>query len=119
MQRHLRLRHRRDFARLRQQGQTLQHRLLKISYAPSQLPHHRFGFVVSKRLGNAVQRNKLRRQLREIMRHLNPSIVHYDDTESSCGYDMVIIARFAASKASYQELLSSIEKLLNQANLLS
>lgn len=118
MQPQQRLRHSRDFARLRQQGQLLQHRLLKISYAPSQLSHHRYGFIVSKRLGNAVRRNKLHRRLREIMRHLDASI-KMDEVSGLCGgYDIVIIARYPASKADYAELQHVIESLLGRAKLL-
>jgi ribonuclease P protein component len=68
----------------------------------------RYGFSVTKRLGKAVQRNRVKRLLREIMRlqSLKP------------GWDIVFMARSAAVDADYHQLESAIIKLLAQARLL-
>ncbi|MFW5998422.1 MAG: ribonuclease P protein component [bacterium] len=47
--------------------------------------YNRFGFSISKKIGNAVIRNKLRRRIKEIIRHNEKYIRN--------GYDLVFIAR--------------------------
>jgi len=55
-----------------------------------------FGIIVTKKVGNAVMRNALRRRIREIIReYANPIM---------WGGNVVIILRYRASSASYQEL---------------
>jgi len=56
----------------------------------------RFGFTVSKKVGKAVVRNRLRRVLKEICR-LHPEAFRR-------GTDYVIVARPRAAKLSYREL---------------
>lgn len=121
MQRHLRLHSRQDFARSRQAGRVVQDQYLKLSIVPSPLAHHRYGFIISGRLGKAVQRNKLRRRLREIVRLLDPQIplrfVEQPD-QSPSGYDMVWIAKPAAMQAEFDVLSRSVVQLLQRAKLI-
>lgn len=60
----------------------------------------RFGFSVSRKVGGAVIRNRLRRRLKEICR-LNQDLF-------SSGYDYVVVARPAAAGADYRTLCSSL-----------
>lgn len=96
----------------------MQHKLLKLSYAPSPCPHHRFAFIISGKLGHAVARNKLRRRLREIMQQFDTEIrlQHADGTMT--GHDLILIARSAAMRASFAELRHAIKQLLCRAQLL-
>lgn len=41
---------------------------LAVLALPNELPHHRFGMTVPKRVGNAVKRHRIKRQLREAFR---------------------------------------------------
>ncbi|MEM1353870.1 MAG: ribonuclease P protein component [Planctomycetota bacterium] len=41
---------------------------LAVLAAPVDLPHHRLGLVVSRRVGNAVRRHQIKRMLREAFR---------------------------------------------------
>ena len=59
-------------------------------------PSTRFGFVASRRVGNAVLRNRLRRRLREMVRLSMPRIVP--------GTWVVLILRAAAGRASGDSL---------------
>lgn len=62
-------------------------------------PATRFGFTVSKKVGDAVVRNRLRRRLREICRlHL---------AAFAPGWDVVFVARSDGAQASYAGLLQA------------
>ena len=68
----------------------------------------RFGYSISKRIGNAVTRNRIRRLFREIARSL----------PIKQGVDIIFIARTEAANADYHQLKKSISRLLSQAELL-
>ena len=57
---------------------------------------NRIGLTVGAKLGHAVERNRLRRRLREIYR------LHEEGFTR--GYDIVVVARSAAMQASYRQL---------------
>lgn len=78
---------------------------------PNNLPHSRFGFVVSGRVGNAVTRNKVKRRLRAAVREWLPAMTP--------GYDIVIVAYVASAEAAYHELEADVGQLFERANLLA
>ena len=110
MQRHLRLRRQDDFAHIRHVGQRYQHSLLTLSVAANDLSHNRYGFITSKRLGNAVVRNRMRRILRAVM--------HSFDSLIQPGYDLVIVARPAAVGQPFRTIHRIIEELLVRSGLM-
>lgn len=75
---------------------------------PNGLSLSRYGFSVTKKVGKAVQRNRVKRLLREIMR-LQPL---------KQGWDIVFIARPVAVAADYHQLERSVSRLLVRAQLL-
>ncbi|HUW66110.1 MAG TPA: ribonuclease P protein component [Spirochaetia bacterium] len=75
----------RDFRACYRKGRTARSRQLVLYYRRRKGPEVRFGFVVSKKVGGAVQRNRVRRVLREACR-LNSHLF-------APGFDYVFVAR--------------------------
>ena len=111
MRRKYRLRRNSDFQQVRQNGKFYASPLMVLAFLRNELDHSRFGFVVSKRLGNAVKRNKIKRRMREATR-LQVSLIEP-------GFDLVIIARQPIRSATYREVEQTLLYLLKKSKLLS
>ena len=106
-----RVRRTRDFATIRQQGASWTGRLLILAALPlPDEPHARFGFTVTKRIGNAVVRNKVRRRLASITAGALPHI--------TSPHLIVTIPRYGAVRAEYETLKAEWIKLARRATLL-
>ena len=81
--------------------------LLVMRFLANGLSQSRYGFSISRRVGIAVTRNRLKRRLRQIL-HQMPL---------KEGWDIVFIARQAAGRAKYGTLRESVFKLLSRASL--
>jgi ribonuclease P protein component len=110
MERQLRLRRDADFARLRREGRAYHSRWMVLSVAANGLAHNRYGFVTSKQVGKAVQRNRVRRVLRAAIRALHPRLYS--------GYDVVLIARQALAQEPYTAVLRIVGNQVQQAGLI-
>ncbi len=110
MQRQFRLRRGEDFAGVREHGKTYHHRLMSLSVRANNLAFNRYGFITSKRLGNAVTRNRARRILREAARQLHPQL--------NPGYDIVIVARREIVGQPFFKVDCTMRELARQAGLL-
>ncbi len=107
MQRRFRLTGSRRFSQIHQDGGSTANRLLVIRFLANGLGQSRFGFLISKRIGNAVVRNRVKRRLREAVR----------SNRVKAGWDAVFIARKGSEKANYQELRRAADNLLRRSQL--
>ena len=109
MNRRHRLAHSEDFLRVRHQGRSWSDELLVLVAAQNDLPYSRFGFVVSKRIGKAVVRNRVRRLVREAVRVRLEGIAP--------GWDVVLIARTPIVPANWHRIGEALDSLLRRAGL--
>lgn len=113
MRKKYRLRTSADFERLRQEGQRWLHPLLILSTLPNGLPISRFGFIVGRRLGKAVQRNRIKRRMREAVR------LRMQKGEIATGWDLVFVARYPIQHATFSQIDEAVGTLLQRAGLVS
>lgn len=72
---------------------------------------NRVGITVSKKLGKAVIRNRVRRRIREVYR--------LNEAQFLPGWDIVIVARSRAVEISFQRLTQSLLSLSEKAGVLT
>ncbi len=94
---------RQDFVRIQSQGRRFRHKNLVLYTAPGEF---RVGFTVSRKVGPAVVRNRVRRRLRESIR-LHPERL-------AAALDYVVIAAPSAARATYHELDAELDALLSR-----
>jgi ribonuclease P protein component len=105
-----RLRHSRDFRRARRDGRVYSHRLLRLTVAPNRRNRTRCGFVVGKHIGNAVQRNRARRRVREVVR--------LDLEHLARGVDLIFLIRSPnTTEVPFVQLQEVVRHLLMQAGV--
>ena len=97
-----------QYALVYKEGSSRVSSLVVMKALPNGLSLSRYGFSVSKRVGKAVTRNRIKRWLREILRL----------TPLEPGWDIIFIVRPVTATAEYTELRKSIESLLSRAQLL-
>ena len=84
-----RLRVRAEFTRVQDTGRRVSTRVLTLIGATNGLGHDRLGIIASRRMGNAVMRNRAKRRLREIFRQGDRDV----PPAGQPGLDLVAIAR--------------------------
>ncbi|MCA1295970.1 ribonuclease P protein component [Paenibacillus sp. alder61] len=111
MHRKLRLRNRADFNRVYRYGKSFANRQLVVYYSTRpEIERFRLGVSASKKIGNAVVRNRMRRMLKEIVRLHEPEIRDH--------LDLILIVRNGAVGMEYKELEKSVLHVLRKAALL-
>ena len=107
MERRYRLKKNRAFQYVYRRGHSVACRNLVMLLAPGR--ELKVGFSVSKKTGNAVTRNRIKRRLRECFRP------YLGDVKTGL---YVIVARPSAAKAAFADLKQDVRYLLKKQNAL-
>ena len=104
------LRRKSDFSTIYNKGKSVGDRYVVLFYRKNNLPYNRLAYLASKKVGNAVKRNRARRLLKESVRLTN--------LELPSGYDFIIIARNTITNAKCAEVKRSFESALRRTGVL-
>ena len=103
------LRRKADFDALGRSGTARSHRLLVLRALRTGRSETRIGLSTPRGLGGSVQRNRVRRRLRELLRERLSAM--------GPGWDLLLIARPGAVAASYAELREALRSLLERSRI--
>jgi len=98
-----------QFAAVFRRGRAYYGTVVAVRVLSNALDISRLGLVVGKKVGGAVERNRAKRRIRQIVgiRALTP------------GWDLVVIARSGIQSAEYRDVERELRQLLDRAGLLS
>lgn len=108
MKKEYRVKKSQDFDNIIRKKQSFANRQFVIYYQENKLDHMRLGISVSKKLGKAHERNRLKRYVRESFKTRKDFLKNYD---------IIIIVRPAAKGLSFLEFGSSIDQVLKRSKL--
>lgn len=95
-----------EYRKVYKRGRSTVGRYLVVYFFKNNKNYNRLGITVSKKVGNSVIRNRVRRLTKESFRKLE------DDLNQ--GYDIVVVARVISNKASYHQIEDNLYKLLDK-----
>ncbi|EKU27175.1 Ribonuclease P protein component [Catellicoccus marimammalium M35/04/3] len=72
--------------------------------------HFRVGLSVGKKIGNAVMRNRVKRQLRVAVQELKPNLMQ--------GMDLILIARPRITQLSTKEVIKNVRHVCSLAGVI-
>ncbi|MDD3268228.1 MAG: ribonuclease P protein component [Syntrophomonadaceae bacterium] len=104
-----RIRTGREYRQVYQDGKRLVGKYIIIYWKENQRPVNRFGIVTSKKVGQAVIRNRAKRQLRAIARSSANKI--------RGNYDIVVVARTSIKDSAFEMIEKDFQLLIKRARL--
>ena len=106
MKKEFRIKKNEEFSEIISKNNCFSNSLYKVFCSNAKEDHSRVGISVSKKIGNAVVRNKVKRQIRMML------IECYDFLDSK--YDLVIIVKYNYLNKGYTECKKELELLLKK-----
>jgi ribonuclease P protein component len=101
-----------DFRKVYKHGKSFANRYLVMYILENKSDSSRIGISVSKKVGNAITRNKIRRRIKEAYR------LNIDENVKN-GYDIIFIARVSCNEAEYKDIDKAINHLVKKSNLIN
>ena len=95
---------RREFLAIQRRGERRHSRHFVVITSPARTDRPRLGITASRRFGNAVMRNRIKRKLREFFRVRRAQI--------SASYDILIIPKSRAKELSFPQVVTELERVL-------
>ncbi|ADL13834.1 ribonuclease P protein component [Acetohalobium arabaticum] len=99
-----------QFQQVYNHGYSIANNLIVMYMLKKKQKQRRIGFSVSKKIGNAVVRNRIKRILKEIYRRNKNKLI--------TNIDLVLIGRKRISDSSYQEIKRAVFDLFEQAKII-
>lgn len=110
MKKSYRVKKEKDFQRVFDTGESCANRKFVVyRLADSDQTHFRVGLSVGKKVGNAVNRNRIKRQIRAVLQELKPEIA---------SVDFIIIARPSTRDLHHEEIRSNLIHVLKLAKII-
>ena len=106
---HLRLRKDSDFKNIYRKGKSRATKTLVVYFIKNDLGYTRVGYSISKKVGKAVTRNRIRRLIKENLK---------DIPDLKDGYDIIFIGRIPSSESNYKEIGKSVWYLFRKSGVL-
>ena len=100
-----------DFRKVYKYGKSVANKYLVMYILNNKLEYSRLGISVSKKVGNATVRNKVKRRIREAYRNLI-------DENVKSGYYIVFIARVSSKDVDYKAIEKSVLFLSKKSNII-
>jgi ribonuclease P protein component len=108
MKKAARLKGKKEFDAVFSEGRALANSFVVLRAVPNSIGVNRYGIVAGRRLGNAVVRNRVKRRFRVMVSNIT----------AREGWDVVLVARKAATETDYHTLESATLDLFARARLL-
>ena len=105
---HLRLRKDSDFKNIYRKGKSLATKTLVFYFIKNDLGYTRVGYSISKKVGKAVTRNRIRRLIKENLK---------DIPDLKDGYDIMFIGRIPSSESDFNQIGKSIRYLFKKSGV--
>lgn len=106
-----RLRKKSEFRNVYNKGKVYTNALLVMYIVKNDTDNNRAGFSVSKKVGNSVTRNKVRRRIKECYRLNSMNIKK--------GYNIVFISRVRTKDVKYKDIEKAMISLFKKADILA
>ena len=104
------LRRKEDFSSIYKKGKSVGDKFVVVFTKKNNLSYNRTAFLASKKVGNAVARNRARRLMKESYRSVNDQL--------ATGYDIIFIARKTITNSKFADVKKSIEAATKRAGIL-
>lgn len=94
-----------EFNNIIKVGKKYKSKLFYLCLLDNNYKFNRYGIAVSTKIGNAVTRNKYKRQIKNIIDKIN--------VQTASDYDIIVIARGNIKESNYNEIKEDICNLIN------